>query len=70
MTGYRHKLRHNTKAGRTQTYAWLGSVLEALGGREGGLLDAMTQGMDVGKLCKALASVYASLIEVENGKQD
>jgi len=27
-------------------------------------------GMDVGKLCKALASVYSSFIEVENGRQD
>ncbi|CAE7206090.1 unnamed protein product, partial [Symbiodinium microadriaticum] len=26
-------------------------------------------GMDVGKLCTALASVYSSLIEVETGKQ-
>ncbi|CAE7870844.1 CYCU4-1 [Symbiodinium necroappetens] len=26
--------------------------------------------MDVGKLCKALASVYSSFIEVENGRQD
>ncbi|CAE7481670.1 preg, partial [Symbiodinium sp. KB8] len=27
-------------------------------------------GMDVGKLCTALASVYSSLIEVETGKQE